>query len=119
MFRKVRFYYLLGLAVLKKQWREIALFIFLLILLGIGSFSLVPLLSGHVISLSNKIVKPVYYEAIVGKPETFNPLFSKTEAEKEINYLVFRGLMNINGKGHLEGVLAKSYKIKSDTVYEF
>ena len=119
MLRKLRFYYLLILALLKKEWKKVSLSVLLLLLAVFIFFAFAPFLQSRIAQTTNKLIKPLYSEAVVGKPNTFNPLFSKTESEKEINSLVFRGLMKVSSQGVLESDLAKSFRVKSSTEYEF
>ncbi len=119
MARKLRFYYLIVLTVLKKEWKKVSLVTILLIFIGLVLLSLTPIIFQRFFDSFNKIVKPTYTEAIVGKPSTFNPLLSKTEAEKEINSLVFRGLMKVGSSGDLKPDLAESVNISSSTDYVF
>lgn len=119
MVKKFRFFYRLLFAVVRKEWKKIFLTLFGLSLIAF----FVLFLSNPALTFFNnttgKIIKPVYVEAIVGKPTTFNPLFSKTEAEKEINSLVFRGLMKIAPDGTPEVDLADHYEITDGTKYTF
>ncbi len=119
MGKKVRFLYHYFSAVFKKQWRKltfVAAFLGL-ILLSFGFFA--PFFSSSFASLTAKSVKPIFREAVVGNPETFNPLFSRLETEKEINSLVFRGLTKVSSTGALEPDLAESIEIKNNTEYIF
>lgn len=90
-----------------------------LLVLGFVLFSTSPLLIVRALETSEKYIKPTYVEAVVGKPETFNPLFSRLEAEREINNLVFRGLTKISPQGLPEVDLASSVEIKGETEYIF
>jgi peptide/nickel transport system substrate-binding protein len=119
MSRRLRLSYLVALAILKKQWKVITFFAVFLILSAFTLLAFAPFLYGQFTDTSNKLVKPVFTEAVIGQPRTFNPLFSKTEVEKEINSLVFRGLVKNTALGTLEPDLAESFEIVSPTVYQF
>lgn len=119
MFRKLRFYYLIVLTVLKKEWKKVSLVGVIIILAGLVLLSFAPFIYGKLVDNYNKIVKPTYSEALIGKPTTFNPLLSKTAVEKEINSLVFRGLMKVGPKGQLVPDLAESVNVVSPTEYQF
>ncbi len=119
MYRKVRFSYLYFLAVLKKQWRLLALVLGSLLLLILAFNFLIPSLGQNVTAFAQKTVKPTYKEAIVGEPETFNPLFSRLESEKDINNLVFSGLTKVDKNGNIANDLAESIEIKGDKEYIF
>lgn len=117
MSKRFRFFYRYLLAVLRKEWRLISVFFIFLILGFIFVTSFTPLLLGSSKQTAKALIKPVFYEAIVGNPGTFNPLFSKMESEKEINSLVFSGLVKTSSDGKIIGDLAESWEIKSDTKY--
>ncbi len=119
MAKKFRFFYRLTFALIKKEWKKISLVLlsFSVILIFLVFFSQFVL--SAIANTTGKVIKPLYVEALVGKPTTFNPLFSKTEAEKEINSLVFRGLIKISPEGLPVGDLAEKYEIKNDTEYTF
>ncbi len=119
MIRKIRFYYLLFLAVLKKEWKKVSLGGSVVIVILLTILSLAPFFYTRVIGTYNKVAKPTYIEAVVGKPTTFNPVLSKTELEKQINSLVFRSLMKVSGDGSIVPDLAERVRIKSQTEYEF
>lgn len=119
MAKKIRFYYRLVFALIKKQWQKLVLVLVLLfITANFVIFFSQPLFT-TLANLTGKVIKPLYVEALVGEPQTFNPLFSKTEAEKEINSLVFRGLMKISDKGEPVPDLAEKFEIKDGTSYTF
>lgn len=119
MFKKVRFFYHYLFAIFKKQWRKFsfALVFLLLALLSISFF--VPLVNQSFASFTAKTIKPIFREGIVGQPKTFNPLFSRLEAEKEINSLVFRGLTKISAEGSVVPDLATNIEIKDNVEYIF
>lgn len=119
MLRKVRFFYHYLSAVLKKQWRKVSVAIALLILIAFSFGFTRQSLSRSFNSFAAKTIKPVFKEAIVGDPKTFNPLFSRLESEKEINSLVFRGLTKVSAEGKVEPDLAESIEIKKNTEYIF
>ncbi len=119
MVKKLRFYYLFLFAVLKKQWKKV-LFVGLIVsILVISTFFLLPFVYKNIFHRSKVLFKQTYVEAIIGKPTTFNPLFSEMESEKEINSLIFRGLTRVAPDGSLVGDLAAKIEVKSSTEYVF
>lgn len=119
MGKKVRFFYRYLSAVFKKQWRKFG-FVTVILALILLSFSFfAPFLTATFASFTAKTVKPVFREGIVGKPQTFNPLFSRLEVEKEINNLVFRGLTKVAPDGQIVPDLAESIEVKENNEYIF
>lgn len=119
MVKKLRFIYRFCLALFKKRWKKITFLFFGLFLLFLSIFFFDKIVGNIFTRTTSKIIKPIYIEAVVGKLETFNPLFSKTEAEKEINHLVFRGLVKILPDGNIDPDLAQRYESKNDTEFTF
>lgn len=119
MVKKFRFIYRFCFALLRKRWKKIALILIGMSLFFGATFFFDQIISKIFIKTTAKIIKPVYSEAIVGKMETFNPLFSKTEAEKEINQLVFTGLVKILPDGSIKPDLAERYETKNDIEFTF
>lgn len=119
MSKRVRFLYHYLSAVLKKQWRRLSFSALLVVFLLASLSFFTPAFSKSFTAFTTKTVKPVFREGIVGKPQTFNPLFSRLEAEKEINSLVFRGLTKISPSGAVEMDLAESVEVKNNTEYVF
>lgn len=119
MSKKVRFFYHYLSAVFRKQWRKLG---FLILLLGVFIFALgifTPIIGRSVGAFTAKAVKPVFREAVVGNPKTFNPLFSRMETEKEINSLVFSGLTRVSADGSVVPDLAESIEIQDNVRYIF
>ncbi len=59
-------------------------------------------------------------EGIVGTPRFLNPVLAITDADRDINNLVYSGLLKFDEDGNLVSDLADSYKISEDgTVYTF
>lgn len=119
MLRKLRFYYRFVLALLGKEWRKIT---FGLLFLGVLAYLIIviaPFTLSYFKNIEAKYLKPTYVEAVVGRPSTFNPLFSNDESEKEINSLVFRGLTKVDPNGKIVSDLAESFKNLNDTTYQF
>jgi peptide/nickel transport system substrate-binding protein len=59
-------------------------------------------------------------EGIVGTPRFLNPVLAITDADRDINNLVYSGLLKFDEGGNLVSDLADSYKISEDgTVYTF
>ena len=57
---------------------------------------------------------PTYKHGLVGYPKSFNPLYVKSDSEKMVSNLVFRGLFRYNENQELVPDLAESYKIAED-----
>ncbi|MFH1566309.1 MAG: ABC transporter substrate-binding protein [bacterium] len=57
---------------------------------------------------------PAYKHGVVGFPKDFNPLYAKSDSEKMVSNLVFRGLFKYNENQELIPDLAESYKIAED-----
>lgn len=78
-----------------------------------------------------QIAKPIYYdfifplqrpvltEGLVGQVTTLNPIFSKTEAERDINKLVFNGLTKNDPQGKPVPDLAQDFKFENEKDYTF
>ncbi|MBU1016703.1 ABC transporter substrate-binding protein [Patescibacteria group bacterium] len=60
------------------------------------------------------LLGPTYKHGSVGFPKSFNPLYAKSDSEKMISSLVFRGLFKYNDNQELVPDLAESYKIAED-----
>ncbi len=119
MSKKVRFFYHYLSAVLKKQWRRLGFVALILVSLILVFSFFTPIISRSLSTLASKTAKPIFHEGIVGNPKTFNPLFSRMEAEKEINNLVFSGLTKVAADGGIVPDLAESIEIKENTQYIF
>lgn len=84
--------------------------IILLGLVGFGIFSF----GGYSIAYSPQ-EGGHYTEAVVGEPQSVNPLFSKTrDVDADIASLVFSGLMKYNSNQELVTDLAESYEVSED-----
>lgn len=118
MLKRFRFLYLLLIAIFRKEWKKFTVVGIFLLIFAVFGIGLTPYLFGRAKATTQKFIKPLYVEALVGQPTTFNPLFSKSEAEKEINHLVFRGLTKVS-QGVLVGDLAEKIERKNDTEYVF
>jgi len=120
MFRKIRFYYLLTLTVLRKKktlgFRLIFVILLLVLVLRLTSTNFWSPIGRRIISAATKTA---YSEGLVGTVKSLNPIFETTEAEKELNRIVFRGLTRVDGSGELQSDLAESYEILSSTEYLF
>lgn len=56
-----------------------------------------------------------YIEGMVGRPNSLNPLLSDPyPVDREINNLIFDGLVRYNEKGQLEPALAKEWSVSED-----
>lgn len=119
MWKKFRFFYLFLSALLKKEWKKLFLISAVLLSIVLAVFLFAPLVAQNLLSPYGKLIRPQYNEAVVGRAETFNPLFSRMEVEKQINSLVFRGLIKIGPTGQPEPDLADKFEVKSDTEYKF
>lgn len=59
-------------------------------------------------------------EGVIGVPRFLNPVLAMTDADRDINSLVYSGLRKYDSDGVLISDLAKSYKISDDgTIYTF
>lgn len=56
----------------------------------------------------------VIREGIIGYPRYINPLLSVTDAAKDLNMMIFSGLMKANTDGSLDFDLAESYTLSDD-----
>lgn len=56
----------------------------------------------------------IYTEGLVGSPVYINPLLQTTDAERDLNSLIFSGLMRRDKKQQLDVDLAESYEISED-----
>ncbi len=81
---------------------------------------------GVLFVLNDKVAIEVPYpggtlhEGIVGTPRFLNPLIAVSDADQDINQLVYAGLLKSDGQGGLTPELAKSYEISPDgLVYTF
>ncbi len=119
MVKKIRFYYLFSVTIIKKQWKmALVLGITFSVLVSLIVFFF-PYFYKNFYHNGKGFIKQTYIEALVGQPTTFNPLFSRMESEKEINSLVFRGLTKIAPSGSVVGDLAAKIELKSNTEYIF
>jgi peptide/nickel transport system substrate-binding protein len=53
-------------------------------------------------------------EGIIGAPRFINPLLELSDADRDLSYLVYSGLMRATAEGNLVTDLAKSYSISED-----
>ncbi len=59
-------------------------------------------------------------EGVVGSPRFINPLLELSDADRDLTYLVYSGLMRATAKGDLIPDLAESYTISADGLtYDF
>jgi peptide/nickel transport system substrate-binding protein len=74
---------------------------------------------------SNLISQPtkggIYTEALVGSLQRLNPLIdSRNPADKDVDKLIFSGLIRFDSRGIAEGDVAKTWGVSSDgTIYNF
>lgn len=54
------------------------------------------------------------HEGAVGYPNFINPLLSISESGKDLSYLLYAGLMKVNGKGEIVPDLAESFSLSDD-----
>jgi len=55
-----------------------------------------------------------YIEGLVGRPINLNPLVAISDADQDINSLIFSGLTRIDREGQLVGNLAREWEISED-----
>ncbi|PIR40223.1 MAG: hypothetical protein COV33_00960 [Candidatus Zambryskibacteria bacterium CG10_big_fil_rev_8_21_14_0_10_34_34] len=61
-----------------------------------------------------------FTEGLVGSPRFINPILAISDTDKDMNSLIYSGLLKISKDGDFQLDLAESYEIKEDgTVYEF
>src|SRR3989338_10116786 len=61
-----------------------------------------------------------FTEGLVGSPRFINPVLAISDTDKDMNSLIYSGLLKISKDGDFQLDLAESYEIKEDgTVYEF
>src|SRR3990167_7161514 len=119
MLKKIRFYWALIRAFLRRDKKKITFgFIILLFVLFLLKV-LIPAVTPKVIDAYTQLRKPTFVEGAVGIPEHPNPLFDSTETQKDISKLIFRGLLKVNSKGELLPDLAESYEKKGEKEYVF
>src|SRR4030042_1410494 len=119
MIRKLRFYFALVRAFVRRDRKKITFgFIFLLLLVFVLKVIL-PVFTPKLIAAYRELRKPTFIEGVVGVPGYPNPLFDSTETQKDISRLVFRGLTKVDAKGNLPPDLAEKFEKVSDTEYLF
>lgn len=61
----------------------------------------------------------IYTEALVGSPQRFNPLLAyQNSVDRDVNHLLFSGLIKFDEHGYPQGDLAESWGISEDgTIY--
>ncbi len=120
MLKNLRFYYRFLLILVTKKYKQIfTVTLVLVVALVFIRFLLASIVPDLYANVSLKISKPHYNEGIVGAVDTLNPVYSKTTAEKEINSLVFRGLMKLSADGSIVPDMAEDFSRESDTKYVF
>lgn len=120
MLKNLRFAYRFVLVLATKKFKVILIWGILLVILVVAlrfvALSFAPEIYGEI---ATNISKPRFIEGIVGEVDTLNPVFEETLSEREINSLVFRGLMKFAEDGSLEEDLAESFTRVSDEKYTF
>ncbi|MEK7599387.1 MAG: ABC transporter substrate-binding protein [Patescibacteria group bacterium] len=53
-------------------------------------------------------------EGIVGTPHLANPILANTDADRDLTFLTYAGLMKSDGRGGLENNLAEKYAVSDD-----
>ena len=120
MLKNLRFYYRFLLILVTKKYKQIfTVTLVLVVALVFTRFLLASIVPDLYANVSLKISKPSYNEGMVGSVDTLNPVYSKTMAEKEINSLVFRGLMKLSADGSIVPDMAEDFSRESDTKYVF
>lgn len=119
MFRKIRFYFALTQAFIKRDKRKVTIG-FVIVLLTIFFLRvLIPAATPKFIDAYTEFKKPTFVEGAVGIPLHPNPLFDETEIQKDISNLVFRSLLKVDAKGNLIPDLAKNFEQKGGIEYTF
>jgi peptide/nickel transport system substrate-binding protein len=120
MSKKFRFYYWYILSLIKRHYRLIILIFPLIYLLWLSlQYSYPNLFLPALAKLERAHTHQYYYEGIVGSPGVLNPLFEKTDIEKDINRLVYRSLVKVNSKGEPVPDLAEKYTVEDSKEYTF
>jgi peptide/nickel transport system substrate-binding protein len=92
---------------------EKTLFIILSIILIISGISLLIKLNSYLVT-----AVPAHggslTEGVVGSPRFINPLLELSDADRDLTYLVYSGLMRANASGDLIPDLAESYTVSPD-----
>ncbi|NCD00696.1 peptide ABC transporter substrate-binding protein [bacterium] len=55
-----------------------------------------------------------YTEGVVGLPKYINPLYSFSDVDSDLSYLIFSSLFKYNNKGEISNDLVKKYSISED-----
>jgi peptide/nickel transport system substrate-binding protein len=119
MFKRLRFYFALLRAFVRKDRKKITFGFIILLLLIFFLKILLPSFIPKLRSFHTELTKPTFIEGVVGVPSHPNPLFDSTETQKDISRLIFRGLTFVDAKGDLQPDLAESFEKISDTEYTF
>ena len=93
--------------------REKRLFVFLALT---GLLSGIAVLGRAYAALTRPVpqVGGAYTEGIMGSPQTINPIYAVTDADRDLARLMFSGLFTYNGSGALQPDLAERYEISKD-----
>ena len=103
----------LGKIVKSFSLTEKAIFIILSLILILSSLSLLGKVNSHFTT-----TVPAHggslTEGVIGSPRFINPLLELSEADRDLTYLVYSGLMRATANGDLIPDLAESYNISPD-----
>lgn len=92
---------------------EKTIFIILSAILVVSSFSLLNKLNSYLVA-----TVPAHggslTEGVIGSPRFINPLLELSDADRDLTYLVYSGLMRATASGDLIPDLAQSYTISDD-----
>ena len=119
MLKKIRFYIAFSQAVIRRDRKNFALAITIILILLFALKVLIPALAPKALAILQETQKPTFVEGVVGVPKHPNPLFDSNETEKDISKLVFRGLMKVDKDGNLVPDLAESYEEQKSKEYIF
>lgn len=119
MLKKIRFYIAFSQALIRRDRKNFALVITVILVLVFALKVLIPTFTPKALNILQEIQKPTFVEGVVGTPQHPNPLFDSSETEKDISKLVFRSLMKVNKVGNLVPDLAESYEEKESKEYVF
>lgn len=102
------------------NWREKALFYFLLFVL-IGSIIGWGMLAYYSKTKAIADYGGEYIEGVVGQPIHVNPVISQSNnADEDLAQIIYSSLLKYDGEGNLKNDLAESYEISDDkTLYTF
>ncbi len=92
---------------------EKAIFIILAIILSLSSFSLLLKVNSYLVT-TVPAHGGSFTEGVIGSPRFINPLLEISDADRDLTYLIYSGLMRADENNNLIPDLAESYTISDD-----